>query len=250
MQIHEIADTHDIPQHYLEQILVTLKKAGLVDSHRGAQGGYALARRPGRIAVLDILGVLEGPLEGGCVAAEAWRPGFVLDRPRQEDPRFPRAQSRGADGKNEDRAGRVHLRNLKATLLVLTGFFFLAICCPHCRLYNLTYMTIREAGGVSRASSLMGEGRPHGHSEPWFQPGPAPEACFGRQGEARLRADRLGGGHGLERRDSRAKQPSRATAVITPSRWTSRRSSADRTRRPTWWRWSWGPMDAASPPVT
>jgi DNA-binding IscR family transcriptional regulator len=31
--------------------------------HRGAQGGYALARRPGRIAVLDILAVLEGPLE-------------------------------------------------------------------------------------------------------------------------------------------------------------------------------------------
>jgi Rrf2 family transcriptional regulator, cysteine metabolism repressor len=63
MQIREIADSHDIPQHYLEQILVTLKKAGLVDSHRGAQGGYVLARRPGRIAVLDILGTLEGPLE-------------------------------------------------------------------------------------------------------------------------------------------------------------------------------------------
>ena len=63
MQIREIADAHDIPQHYLEQILVALKKAGLVDSHRGAQGGYFLARRPGRIAVIDILGTLEGPLE-------------------------------------------------------------------------------------------------------------------------------------------------------------------------------------------
>jgi Rrf2 family cysteine metabolism transcriptional repressor len=63
MQIREIAEAHDIPQHYLEQILVTLKKAGLVDSQRGAQGGYILARRPGRIAVLDILGILEGPLE-------------------------------------------------------------------------------------------------------------------------------------------------------------------------------------------
>ena len=62
-QIREIAEGHDIPQHYLEQILVALKKSGLVDSHRGAQGGYILARQPGRIDVLEILTVLEGPLE-------------------------------------------------------------------------------------------------------------------------------------------------------------------------------------------
>jgi Rrf2 family transcriptional regulator, cysteine metabolism repressor len=63
LQIREIADAHVIPQHYLEQILVILKKAGLVESIRGAQGGYVLARPPARITVLEILECLEGPLE-------------------------------------------------------------------------------------------------------------------------------------------------------------------------------------------
>ena len=42
VQIRDIAERHSIPQHYLEQILVALKKAGYVTSFRGAQGGYAL----------------------------------------------------------------------------------------------------------------------------------------------------------------------------------------------------------------
>jgi Rrf2 family cysteine metabolism transcriptional repressor len=63
MQIREIADAHDIPQHYLEQIIVMLKKAGLVESTRGSQGGYVLAKPPSRIAVLEILESLEGTLE-------------------------------------------------------------------------------------------------------------------------------------------------------------------------------------------
>ncbi len=62
-QIRDLARPHAIPQHYLEQILVTLKKAGLVESFRGAQGGYALAREPGSITVLDVLSSLEGRLE-------------------------------------------------------------------------------------------------------------------------------------------------------------------------------------------
>ena len=62
IQIGEIARIHGIPQHYLEQILVQLKKAGLVESFRGAQGGYRLARRPGEILVRDVLGHLDGEL--------------------------------------------------------------------------------------------------------------------------------------------------------------------------------------------
>lgn len=62
-QIKEIAETHQIPQHYLEQILVALKKAGLVESFRGAQGGYALAKSPSQILLLEVLGNLEGKLE-------------------------------------------------------------------------------------------------------------------------------------------------------------------------------------------
>jgi Rrf2 family cysteine metabolism transcriptional repressor len=63
VQIRDIARVHSIPQHYLEQILVTLKKARLVKSHRGAQGGYSLARGPGQIKVLEVLESVEGELE-------------------------------------------------------------------------------------------------------------------------------------------------------------------------------------------
>ena len=63
MQIKDIARAHGIPQHYLEQLLVLLKKSGLVESFRGAQGGYALAVEPAKIAVGDILSCLDGKVE-------------------------------------------------------------------------------------------------------------------------------------------------------------------------------------------
>ncbi len=79
MQIRDIAERHKIPQHYLEQILVILKKSGYVESYRGAQGGYALSRDPDSISVLDVLGRLEGKLR---VVAEDKRQsvlGFFWD---------------------------------------------------------------------------------------------------------------------------------------------------------------------------
>ena len=63
VQIRDVADRNGIPQHYLEQILVALKKAGYVESYRGAQGGYALARDPDTISVTEVLAQLEGRLE-------------------------------------------------------------------------------------------------------------------------------------------------------------------------------------------
>jgi len=63
IQIREIAEAHKIPQHYLEQLLILLKKGGIVKSFRGNQGGYALARNPQQIRVLDILQCLEGTLQ-------------------------------------------------------------------------------------------------------------------------------------------------------------------------------------------
>ena len=74
VQIKDIAAAHDIPQHYLEQLLVILKKAGIVDSQRGAQGGYLLARRPADITVSEVLGILDGPLE---VVQEKYRSGSL-----------------------------------------------------------------------------------------------------------------------------------------------------------------------------
>ncbi len=63
IQIKDIAQKHAIPQHYLEQLLVLLKKAGLVQSYRGALGGYALAKSPHRIRILDVLTSLDGKVE-------------------------------------------------------------------------------------------------------------------------------------------------------------------------------------------
>lgn len=63
MQIRDIANAQRIPQHYLEQILVVLKRGGIVKSFRGAQGGYALAGNPGDIRLLDVITLLEGPLD-------------------------------------------------------------------------------------------------------------------------------------------------------------------------------------------
>lgn len=63
IQIKDIARTHDIPQHYLEQLLVILKKSGIVQSFRGTAGGYALARPPGQIRVSEILTSLDGRVE-------------------------------------------------------------------------------------------------------------------------------------------------------------------------------------------
>ncbi len=62
VQIKEISKSAKIPQNYLEQILVVLKKAELVVSVRGANGGYMLAKNPEEINIKEILIALEGDL--------------------------------------------------------------------------------------------------------------------------------------------------------------------------------------------
>ncbi len=62
MQIKEISLRADIPQNYLEQLLVLLRQAGLVQSVRGANGGYMLAKSADEILIKDILIALEGSL--------------------------------------------------------------------------------------------------------------------------------------------------------------------------------------------
>jgi Rrf2 family protein len=51
-----------IPTKYLESLLAELRRAGLVASRRGAEGGYWLGRPPGRISVADVIRAVEGPL--------------------------------------------------------------------------------------------------------------------------------------------------------------------------------------------
>jgi Rrf2 family cysteine metabolism transcriptional repressor len=62
MQIREIAAMTQISHSYLEQLLSSLRKSGLVQSVRGASGGYRLARPAHEISVLEIIEGLEGPL--------------------------------------------------------------------------------------------------------------------------------------------------------------------------------------------
>ena len=57
-----IAERQGIPEAYLEQLIAPLRRAGLVLSIRGAQGGYVLADKPANISVGAILRALEGPL--------------------------------------------------------------------------------------------------------------------------------------------------------------------------------------------
>lgn len=60
MQIRQIANQQNIPDRYLEQLLATLRRGGIIKSQRGSKGGYLLAREPRKISVLDILECLEG----------------------------------------------------------------------------------------------------------------------------------------------------------------------------------------------
>lgn len=57
-----IAERQNLSKNYLEQVFATLRKAGIVKSVKGAQGGYALAKNPSAITVCDILKALEGEL--------------------------------------------------------------------------------------------------------------------------------------------------------------------------------------------
>ncbi len=62
LQSAEIASRQGIPEPYLDQLLTTLRKAGLVRSSRGPAGGHALARDPGLITVTEVVRALEGTL--------------------------------------------------------------------------------------------------------------------------------------------------------------------------------------------
>jgi Rrf2 family protein len=60
VKIAEIARRQQIPQKFLELILASLKQGGFVESRRGAEGGYLLARRADTITVGDVLRFVEG----------------------------------------------------------------------------------------------------------------------------------------------------------------------------------------------
>ncbi|WP_066366124.1 RrF2 family transcriptional regulator [Neobacillus fumarioli] len=106
MGIQEIADQTLVSIHYLEQILLQLKKLGYVTSKRGARGGYLLFKKPAEICIGEVIRDLEGPLspmacasitkyepcplEAGCQLKPLWSLvrdtiAFVLERTTLED---------------------------------------------------------------------------------------------------------------------------------------------------------------------
>lgn len=80
-----IAEEQDISENYLEQLIAALRKAGLVESIRGPQGGYMLAAPPENITVGDVVRVVEGPIAPmDCVSegtqVDCGRAGFCASR--------------------------------------------------------------------------------------------------------------------------------------------------------------------------
>lgn len=99
-QIQDISRRQQISPRYLEQIFQSLKRAGILKSKRGPQGGYCLARKPEEITVLEILNATEQdvllvgcagdtpkksrrktgdcPFEGNCVTQTVWEEASTL----------------------------------------------------------------------------------------------------------------------------------------------------------------------------
>jgi Rrf2 family protein len=70
--IHQIAERHRIPVKYLEQILLELKRGGVLTSRRGVHGGYLLSRAPEEISVGEVLQVVDGRfIESSYVRSES-----------------------------------------------------------------------------------------------------------------------------------------------------------------------------------
>lgn len=62
ISLKAIAQSNELSEHYLEQLIAPLRNAGLVKSIRGAYGGYILADLPSKITSGDVIRVLEGPI--------------------------------------------------------------------------------------------------------------------------------------------------------------------------------------------
>ncbi len=84
--LKEVAESQDISEKYLSQIVIPLRRAGLIIGSRGIHGGYTLAKPPGEITVKEVIEVLEGDLavidcitnsrlcekSGKCASIELW----------------------------------------------------------------------------------------------------------------------------------------------------------------------------------
>ena len=84
VKAERIARAQEIPLNFLENILGELRHAGIVRSHRGAEGGFRLAKPPGQVTIADIIRAVEGPLASvrGGPPEEISYPGSSAALPR------------------------------------------------------------------------------------------------------------------------------------------------------------------------
>jgi Rrf2 family protein len=81
VQARTIARRQSIPARFLEHVLNAMKRAGLIESVRGAQGGYLLVKQPAELSLAQIVESVEGPIVGRAAA----RGPADLHRPTQVD---------------------------------------------------------------------------------------------------------------------------------------------------------------------
>ncbi|MCB1353890.1 MAG: Rrf2 family transcriptional regulator [Rhodobacteraceae bacterium] len=74
LRIEEIAERSGAPKRFLEHILLDLKRAGLIGSRRGRNGGYELIKDPRRVSLAEILRLIDGPLAPlQCLSRRAYQ---------------------------------------------------------------------------------------------------------------------------------------------------------------------------------
>jgi Rrf2 family transcriptional regulator, cysteine metabolism repressor len=99
MPIGQVAERRGIPVQFLEQLFSTLRRAAILTSHRGAKGGYTLARPPEDISVLEVVQALDGVV--GQEAKEAggiWEEGVEALRSTFRDTSIADIARRESEG--------------------------------------------------------------------------------------------------------------------------------------------------------
>ena len=86
VRIEELAGGQRIPRKYLERILLTLRKGGVLRSRRGVGGGYELGRPPERITVAEVIRLMDGPL----AAVRSVSTYFYAPSPIERNPELKR----------------------------------------------------------------------------------------------------------------------------------------------------------------
>ncbi|HRZ39718.1 MAG TPA: Rrf2 family transcriptional regulator [Candidatus Omnitrophota bacterium] len=77
---HDLARRVDAPVKFFEQVLMELKKGGIIDSRRGKEGGYLLSKAPSQITVGDVVRIIDGPIEPIACVKDRYRNCQDIDR--------------------------------------------------------------------------------------------------------------------------------------------------------------------------